>query len=156
MKNQLDRARRDAVEGDRDVLVIHRCVLRGDHSTARVQQLHRDGREAFTVADAGVAVLRVAEDRHRADDHRCLGGPGERRVLAVGVSAGLLAGYRRGWLDDLLSRLSDLVLAFPALVLYIIIVSKFGARMSPGEWLTALRHPNDGIKNLRVPTGERP
>jgi ABC-type dipeptide/oligopeptide/nickel transport system permease subunit len=47
--------------------------------------------------------------------------------FAVGVSGGLLAGYRRGWLDDLLSRLSDLVLAFPALVLYIIIVSKFGA-----------------------------
>jgi peptide/nickel transport system permease protein len=47
--------------------------------------------------------------------------------FAVGVSAGLLAGYRRGWLDELLSRLSDLILAFPALVLYIIIVAKFGA-----------------------------
>lgn len=48
-------------------------------------------------------------------------------AFMVGVSAGLLAGYRRGWLDDVLSRLSDLVLAFPALVLYIVIVSKFGA-----------------------------
>jgi ABC-type dipeptide/oligopeptide/nickel transport system permease subunit len=48
-------------------------------------------------------------------------------AFAVGISAGLLAGYRRGWLDEILSRLSDLVLAFPALVLYIIIVSKFGA-----------------------------
>lgn len=45
----------------------------------------------------------------------------------VGMTGGLLAGYRRGWVDDLLSRISDLVLAFPALVLYIIIVSKFGA-----------------------------
>ena len=48
-------------------------------------------------------------------------------AFAVGVSAGLLAGYRRGWLDEVLSRLTDLVLAFPALVLYIVIVSKFGA-----------------------------
>jgi peptide/nickel transport system permease protein len=48
-------------------------------------------------------------------------------AFMVGVTAGLLAGYRRGWLDDVLSRLSDLVLAFPALVLYIVIVSKFGA-----------------------------
>jgi peptide/nickel transport system permease protein len=48
-------------------------------------------------------------------------------AFAVGISGGLLAGYRRGWMDELLSRFTDLVLAFPALVLYIIIVSKFGA-----------------------------
>jgi peptide/nickel transport system permease protein len=48
-------------------------------------------------------------------------------AFAVGVTAGLLGGYYRGWLDGLLSRVSDLVLAFPALVLYIVIVSKFGA-----------------------------
>jgi ABC-type dipeptide/oligopeptide/nickel transport system permease subunit len=48
-------------------------------------------------------------------------------AFAVGISGGLLAGYRRGWMDEVLSRLTDLVLAFPALVLYIIIVSKFGA-----------------------------
>ena len=47
--------------------------------------------------------------------------------FAVGVTGGLLAGYQRGWLDELLSRISDLVLAFPAIVLYIVIVSKFGA-----------------------------
>lgn len=45
----------------------------------------------------------------------------------VGVSAGLLAGYKRGWIDELLGRLSDLILAFPALVLYIAIIDKFGA-----------------------------
>ncbi len=48
-------------------------------------------------------------------------------AFAVGITGGLLAGYRRGWADEVLSRLTDLVLAFPALVLYIIIVSKFGA-----------------------------
>lgn len=48
-------------------------------------------------------------------------------AFIVGISMGLAAGFRLGWLDELLSRMSDLVLAFPALVLYIVIVSKFGA-----------------------------
>jgi ABC-type dipeptide/oligopeptide/nickel transport system permease subunit len=45
----------------------------------------------------------------------------------TGVAAGLAAGYRRGWVDELLSRGSDLVLAFPALVLYIAIIGRFGS-----------------------------
>jgi peptide/nickel transport system permease protein len=45
----------------------------------------------------------------------------------VGIVAGLLAGYRQGWIDEVLSRVSDLVLAFPALVLYIVIIARFGA-----------------------------
>ena len=48
-------------------------------------------------------------------------------AFAVGIAAGLLAGYRRGWTDELLSRATDLVLAFPALVLYLVIISRFGA-----------------------------
>ena len=48
-------------------------------------------------------------------------------AFVVGISTGLVAGFRLGWLDELLSRTTDLVLAFPALVLYIVIVSKFGA-----------------------------
>jgi peptide/nickel transport system permease protein len=48
-------------------------------------------------------------------------------AFVVGISTGLIAGFQLGWLDELLSRTTDLVLAFPALVLYIVIVSKFGA-----------------------------
>ncbi|MGQ0663625.1 MAG: ABC transporter permease [Pseudomonadota bacterium] len=48
-------------------------------------------------------------------------------AFAVGIVMGLLAGYKRGWFDEILSRVSDLVLAFPALVLYIVIISKFGS-----------------------------
>lgn len=48
-------------------------------------------------------------------------------AYAVGVTAGLVGGYRGGWLDELLSRASDMVLAFPVLVLYIVIVQRFGA-----------------------------
>jgi len=48
-------------------------------------------------------------------------------AYAVGVTLGLLAGYRRGWTDEALSRLGDVVLAFPVLVLYILVIATFGA-----------------------------
>ena len=38
-------------------------------------------------------------------------------ALVAGVPLGLLAAYRRGWVDDVLMRLMDAVAAFPALVL---------------------------------------
>jgi peptide/nickel transport system permease protein len=40
---------------------------------------------------------------------------------------GLAAGYMRGWVDDVLSRLADIILSFPVLVLYIIIIATVGA-----------------------------
>ena len=63
---------------------------------------------------------------------------GGRRVLffstiatgsayAVGVSLGLIAGYFRGWIDDLASGFANVVLSFPVLVLYVVIISTFGA-----------------------------
>jgi ABC-type dipeptide/oligopeptide/nickel transport system permease subunit len=63
---------------------------------------------------------------------------GSRRVLvlaplatfaayAVGIVMGLLAGYKRGWVDTVLSRISDMILAFPVLVLYIVIIGIVGA-----------------------------
>jgi peptide/nickel transport system permease protein len=38
-------------------------------------------------------------------------------AVAIGVAVGLLAGYYRGWVDTILSRLTDVVLAFPILLL---------------------------------------
>jgi peptide/nickel transport system permease protein len=38
-------------------------------------------------------------------------------AVAVGVVMGMLAGYYRGWVDTLLSRLIDVLLAFPILLL---------------------------------------
>ncbi|XAY08397.1 Glutathione transport system permease protein GsiD [Paraconexibacter sp. AEG42_29] len=38
-------------------------------------------------------------------------------TVIIGVSVGLIAGYYRGWVDSLLTRTMDLVLAFPVLVL---------------------------------------
>lgn len=48
-------------------------------------------------------------------------------AYAVGILMGLAAGYKRGWVDDVLSRVSDIILSFPVLVLYIIIIATIGA-----------------------------
>jgi ABC-type dipeptide/oligopeptide/nickel transport system permease subunit len=44
-------------------------------------------------------------------------------AMLLGVAVGLLAGYYRGWVDTLLSRLVDVVLSFPVLLLGIGIAS---------------------------------
>jgi len=48
-------------------------------------------------------------------------------AYVVGILMGLTAGYKRGWVDALLSRVSDIVLAFPVLVLYVLIIVTVGA-----------------------------
>ena len=48
-------------------------------------------------------------------------------AYAVGITMGLVAGYKRGWIDALLSGVSDIVLAFPVLVLYVLIIATVGA-----------------------------
>lgn len=63
---------------------------------------------------------------------------GSRRVLifaplatfcayAVGIPMGLAAGYRRGRTDDILSFIANIILSFPVLVLYVIIIATIGA-----------------------------
>lgn len=48
-------------------------------------------------------------------------------AYAVGIVMGLAAGYYRGWLDEVLSRVSDIILSFPILVLYVVIIATIGA-----------------------------
>ncbi len=48
-------------------------------------------------------------------------------AYVVGIVMGLAAGYLRGWVDDVLSRIADIILSFPVLVLYILIITTFGA-----------------------------
>lgn len=40
-------------------------------------------------------------------------------IVVVGVVVGLLAGYYRGWVDTILTRIMDIMLAFPVLILAI-------------------------------------
>jgi ABC-type dipeptide/oligopeptide/nickel transport system permease subunit len=48
----------------------------------------------------------------------------------LGVPSGLAAGYRGGWLDWALSRFVDIWLAFPGLLLALVIVARLGPNLS--------------------------
>lgn len=48
----------------------------------------------------------------------------------IGLVYGSISGYYGGWLDEVLMRIVDMVLAFPSLILALIIVSMFGG----GYW----------------------
>jgi peptide/nickel transport system permease protein len=47
--------------------------------------------------------------------------------MAAGVALGLWAAATRGWADEIVSRMSDLVFAFPAVLTAILITTVFGA-----------------------------
>lgn len=44
----------------------------------------------------------------------------------VGTLLGLIAGYRKGWADAVISRITDIFMAFPLFVLLIVLVSMLG------------------------------
>jgi peptide/nickel transport system permease protein len=47
-------------------------------------------------------------------------------AVLIGVPLGLVAGYRGGWLDEVLMRVTDLFLAFPPLLLAMVITAVLG------------------------------
>lgn len=49
---------------------------------------------------------------------------------AVGVTMGVVAGYYGRWADRILSRVMDVWLAFPALLLAILVVARFGSSLT--------------------------
>lgn len=51
-------------------------------------------------------------------------------AVVVSVPLGLVAGYFGGWLDNLIMRAMDLILAFPGLILIIWLVSLLGSSMT--------------------------
>lgn len=55
-----------------------------------------------------------------------IGAIGVAFPLVIGAVLGLLAGYFGGWVDHLISRIIDIVIAFPFLVLVIAIVAMLG------------------------------
>jgi peptide/nickel transport system permease protein len=48
-------------------------------------------------------------------------------AAVIGSFLGLMAGYYRGWVDGLISRVGDIILSFPVIILYMIILAKFGS-----------------------------
>ena len=51
--------------------------------------------------------------------------------LLIGVSLGLLAGFKGGWIDTLLMRLCDVMLSFPA-ILVALLIAGVGRALFPG------------------------
>lgn len=47
-------------------------------------------------------------------------------ALGIGVPLGMVSGYRGGWLDSMMMRLVDVMLAFPYILLAIVIVGALG------------------------------
>jgi peptide/nickel transport system permease protein len=54
--------------------------------------------------------------------------------IVVGTVVGLVAAYSRGWLDDVLMRSNDVLLAFPQIVFVLLAVSAIGPKL----WLIVL------------------
>ncbi len=50
--------------------------------------------------------------------------------IMVGLFVGAVAGFAGGWIDNLLMRLMDMLLAFPALLLAIVVVTVFGSGLT--------------------------
>jgi peptide/nickel transport system permease protein len=55
-------------------------------------------------------------------------------AVLIGLCVGILAGYLRGWTGSLLMRFTDLMMAFPALLLAIVLA----ALLRPSLWIVAL------------------
>ena len=62
-------------------------------------------------------------------------------AMLIGVTLGLLAGYFRGWVDTLISRTIDVLLALPILLLALGLAAAcslgngcFGGLIQPGKW----------------------
>jgi peptide/nickel transport system permease protein len=54
--------------------------------------------------------------------------------MVVGVVVGLIAAYARNWLDDVLMRTNDVLLAFPQIILVLLAVSALGPKL----WIIVL------------------
>jgi peptide/nickel transport system permease protein len=50
-------------------------------------------------------------------------------VMVIGTFLGAVAGYYRGWVDTIVSRLSEITMAFPALLFVIALASTVGGRL---------------------------
>jgi ABC-type dipeptide/oligopeptide/nickel transport system permease subunit len=60
--------------------------------------------------------------------------------VSLGVLMGLLAGYYRGWTDTFVSRLTEIVMAFPILLFVIAVAATVGERLN-GITFGGLLHP---------------
>ncbi|MDO5894186.1 MULTISPECIES: ABC transporter permease subunit [Rhizobium/Agrobacterium group] len=58
--------------------------------------------------------------------------------LTSGIVIGVIAGYYRGWVDTMIMRLMDIILAFPSLLLALVLVAILGPSLTNGMIAIAL------------------
>lgn len=58
--------------------------------------------------------------------------------LTSGILIGVIAGYYRGWVDTMIMRLMDIILAFPSLLLALVLVAILGPSLTNGMIAIAL------------------
>ena len=58
-------------------------------------------------------------------------------AYAAGMLMGVTAGYRGGWWDEVISFIGNVFLAFPQMVLFIVILSQLGPDSPAGLWLAS-------------------
>ncbi|AGB15693.1 ABC-type dipeptide/oligopeptide/nickel transport system, permease component [Halovivax ruber XH-70] len=51
-------------------------------------------------------------------------------VAAIGISVGTVSAYAGGWVDEILMRVVDIVLSFPTLLFFLLILYAFGANLT--------------------------
>ncbi len=71
-------------------------------------------------------------------------------AYAVGMLMGVAAGYRGGWWDEIISFIGNVFLAFPQMVLYIVILSQLGSDSPVGQWLGAAGFTTVWVKGLTI------
>ena len=71
-------------------------------------------------------------------------------AYAVGMLMGVTAGYRGGWWDEVLSFIGNVFLAFPQMVLFIVILSQLGSDSSAGKWLASVGFSGTWVKGLTI------
>jgi peptide/nickel transport system permease protein len=71
-------------------------------------------------------------------------------AYVVGMLMGVAAGYRGGWWDEILSFIGNVFLAFPQMVLYIVILSQLKPESPLGEWLKNEGFSTAWVKGLTI------
>ncbi|TMJ42146.1 MAG: ABC transporter permease [Alphaproteobacteria bacterium] len=59
-------------------------------------------------------------------------------AYAVGMMLGVMAGYRGGWWDEIISFIGNVFLSFPPMVLFLVILTNFGPNSRLGQYIASL------------------
>src|SRR5690606_10993241 len=71
-------------------------------------------------------------------------------ALVVGIFVGVIAGYFRGWIDTVIMRLMDIILAFPSLLLALTLVAVLGPGLNNAMIAIALVYQPHFVRLTRA------